>query len=160
MRKIILGIDPGYDRCGFAVIDASEGINKEKIIFSDCINTDRNKVFVERLFDVSNTIEDVIKTYKPDIFAIETLFFNTNQKTASKVYETRGALMYLAKKHNLEIFEYTPLQIKVAITNSGRATKREIYEMLPRLIKISKKIKYDDEFDAIACALTCAVTVK
>jgi len=158
MQKNIIAIDPGYDRCGVAVIDVSTG--KEKLIFSDCIETDKKNDFVDRLYKVVSSVDTVIKLYNPCVFAMETLFFNTNQKTASKVSEVRGALLYLAKKHNLKIEEFTPLQIKVATTNSGRATKKEVYDMVQRLIKIDKKIKLDDEFDAIACALTCSASVR
>ncbi len=160
MQKNILAIDPGYDRCGVAVLDVSSGVGKESLVFSDCIETDKKLAFEDRLYEVVSCIEELIQAHKPDVFAIETLFFNTNQKTATKVSEVRGALLYLAKKYNLQIEEFTPLQIKVATTNSGRATKKEVYEMVKRLVKIEKSIKLDDEFDAIACALTCSASIR
>jgi crossover junction endodeoxyribonuclease RuvC len=154
--KLILGIDPGYDRCGVCIVDKSKGLGNEVLVFSDCIETDRKDNFYKRLFHVLENIEQIILIYKPDTLAIEKLYFNTNQKTATNVSEIRGAIIYLALKFNLKIKEYTPLQIKSAITSSGKADKRALYEMIPRLIKINKKIKLDDEFDAIATALTCS----
>jgi len=86
--------------------------------------------------------------------AIENLFFNSNQKTALKVSEARGIIMYQALSGGLKVFEYTPLQIKIAITGYGRGDKKQVTDMLHHLIKIDKKIKYDDEYDAIAVGLT------
>jgi len=157
MQKLILAVDPGYDRCGVAIVDASAGVGSEKLVFSHCIETDKKKDFYQRLLDIADFAEALMKKYDITHFAIEKLFFNTNQKTASKVSEVRGVLLYLARKYELTILEYTPLQIKLAITGNGRADKRAVYEMLPKIIKIEKNIKLDDEFDAIACGLTASV---
>ncbi len=159
MSKIIVGIDPGYDRCGVAVIDASAGVGNEELLFSTCIETNKQDDYYNRLEKVGTEVSEILKRYNVDIFAIESLFFNKNQKTATKISELKGILLFLAQKQKLNIFEYTPLQIKMAITGMGRADKRAVYELLPKLIKINKKIKLDDEFDAIACALTASVLV-
>jgi len=156
MSKIILGVDPGYDRCGVSVLDASSGVGNEELIFSVCVETSKKDTYYKRLKQVLDEIESVIQTYKPNILAIENLFFNKNQKTVTKISEIRGAIIYLALKHKMQIQEFTPLQIKVATTGAGRADKKAVYEMLPKIIKIKKEIKLDDEFDAIACALTCS----
>ena len=154
----ILAIDPGYDRCGVAVLEKHE--NKERLIFSHCIQTNKKDDFYTRIAEITDFIEKIIQEYKPDILAIEKLYFNTNQKTAILVAQTSGAIISLALKNKMQIFEYTPLQIKIATTGSGRASKKELYEFLPKLIKIDKKIKLDDEYDAIACALTCSASEK
>ncbi len=152
MQKKVLGVDPGYDRCGIAIIEKKE--NKEELIFSDCIETSKNNDYYFRFQQVIESIENLIEKEKPDVLAIENVFFNKNQKTSSKISEIRGAIIYLALKNKIKVNEYTPLQIKLAVTGNGRADKKSIYTLLPKLIKINKKIKLDDEFDAIACALT------
>ena len=152
----VLAIDPGYDRMGIAVLEKKEG--KEYVLFSDTLESDRKMDFKERLYFLLQEVEKIIDKYSVNFFAIEKLFFNTNQKTATSVSEVRGALIYLALKKGLEVYEYTPLQIKVAITGYGRADKKQVLFMLEKLVKIEKKIKYDDEFDAIACALTFFAT--
>ncbi len=151
----ILGIDPGYDRCGVAVLEASS-VGSERLTFSHCIETNKKDDYHKRLFDVTSQVKQIIELYKPDLFAIENLFFNTNQKTATKISEIRGTLLYLALEKNIKILELTPLQIKLAVAGNGRADKKAVYEILPKLIKIEKNIKLDDEFDAIACALTAS----
>ena len=156
MTRIILGVDPGYDRCGVSVLDATSGVGNENLLFSDCIETSKKNTYYERFKQVLDEIEGVIQIYKPNTLAIENLFFNKNQKTVTKISEIRGAIIYLALKHKMQVQEFTPLQIKVATTGAGRADKKAVYEMLPKIIKIEKKIKLDDEFDAIACALTCS----
>ncbi len=156
-NKTVLAIDPGYDRCGFAVL--SYGV-EEKLLESGCIETDKKDSFYSRLLFVLEEIEKIIKRGDIDELAIENLFFNTNQKTASKVAELRGAVLYLAAKNKLDIYEYTPLQIKQAVTSSGRADKKAVYTMVNSLLKIDKNIKLDDEYDAIACALTHSASSK
>ncbi len=152
MKTRVLGIDPGYERLGVAVVEKENG--KEKLIFSETLKTSPKRDFKDRLFEIGEEVQKIIDEYKPENLAIEKLFFNTNQKTATNVSEVRGALLYIAQKNLMDIYEYTPLQIKVAITGQGRADKKQIMFMLERLIKIEKEIKYDDEFDAIAVALT------
>ena len=148
----VIGIDPGYDRLGVSIIEQING--KEKLLFSSTIQTSSKDKFIKRMYQLGVELERIIKEYKPNFFAIEKLYFNSNQKTATNVSEVRGALIFLALQNNLEVFEYTPLQIKVAITGQGRADKKQVIFMVDRLIKINKKIKYDDEYDAIACGLT------
>ena len=153
----ILGIDPGYERLGIAILEKKE---KEVLVFSECFKTSTKLEFSERLFLIGKRLEEIIKKYKPDILSIETLFFTTNQKTAMRVAETRGLIIYLAKKFNLEIFEITPLQVKIATTGYGKATKDQVMKMIKMLIKIDKSKKSDDELDAIAIALTASVNKK
>ncbi|HIP21948.1 MAG TPA: crossover junction endodeoxyribonuclease RuvC [Candidatus Pacebacteria bacterium] len=148
----VLAIDPGYERLGVAVIEKENG--KEKLIFSDTFKTSKKDEFIDRMFQIGQEVEKVIEKYQPEFFTIEKLFFNNNQKTATNVSEVRGALIYIALKNKMKVYEYTPLQIKAAVTGQGRADKKQVMFMMDRLIKIDKEIEYDDEYDAIACGLT------
>lgn len=152
----ILSIDPGYERVGVAVIEKTS--DKETLVYSDCFKTSAKLPFIQRMELIGNEVEKVIKKYKPAVFATEKLFFNTNQKTATMVSEVRGALIYIALKNKLNVYEYTPLQIKSAVTGDGHADKKQIIAMVKNLIQIDKEIKYDDEFDAIAIGLTCSAS--
>ena len=149
----VLSIDPGYGRLGIAIIESEN--KKERLLYSDCFQTDKKLSYEERLLKIGNELSTLIKKFNPDILAIESLFFAKNQKTAIDVAGVRGVLIYIAKSHNLSIFEYTPLQIKIAITGYGRGDKKQVTQMVEKLIKIEKFIKLDDEYDAIAVGLTC-----
>lgn len=149
----ILSIDPGFDRLGVAIIDRANG--KEGMVHSECITTSRNDDFEDRLFMIGNSVEEIIKKYSPDHLAIEKLFFKTNQTTAMKVAEVRGVCLFFAKKHKLKIFEYSPPQIKTAVTGYGKSNKNDIANMVYKIIKIPNQGKLlDDELDAIAIGLT------
>ena len=148
----VLSIDPGYERLGIAILEKENGI--EKIIFSETFKTLAKDDFIKRMFLIGKEIEKIIKKYNPKILSIEKLFFNTNQKTATNVSEVRGSIIYIAMKYGLEVFEYTPLEIKSAITGDGRADKKQMIFMIKQLIKVEKEIKHDDEWDAIAIGLT------
>ncbi|MEA3399078.1 MAG: crossover junction endodeoxyribonuclease RuvC [Patescibacteria group bacterium] len=144
----ILAIDPGYEKVGIAIVG-------KKLFYSDCFKTKNSLPFEERLLKIGIEIEKIIKKYKPNTLAIEKLYFNSNQKTAMGVSEARGVIIYTAIKNNLKVFEYTPAQIKVATTGYGRATKRMVMDIIPKLIEVKKHINSDDEFDAIAVGITC-----
>lgn len=148
----ILAIDPGYGRLGIAVLENTAG--KTKVLFSDCLTTKKNEPPVARLKILGATIEKIIKEYRPGVLAIETLFFEKNQKTAMGVAEARGMVIYLAGKSNMEVFEYLPNQIKLAVTSYGRSDKRQVIEMVNRLVNFNKPEALDDEYDAIAVGLT------
>ena len=154
MKKIrILGIDPGFDRLGICVLD-KEG-TKENLVTSLCVVTSRKDNFEERLLVLASDLEKMLKKYKPDHLAIETLFVTKNQKTAMLVASVRGVIIYLCKKNGLSIFEYSPPQIKSAVTGYGHAKKEDISFMVSKILKMSiKKGQLDDEIDAIAIALT------
>ncbi len=151
----ILGVDPGYERLGVAIIEKSKNTNNlEELIYSDCLTTSKSLAFSKRLLKLGDELEKIIKKYQPDCLALEDLFFAKNQKTVMAVASVRGMIIYLAEKNNLEISEYSPNTVKLTITGYGRADKTQIKLMLPKLIKIEKPIKHDDEYDAIAIALT------
>jgi crossover junction endodeoxyribonuclease RuvC len=149
----VLAIDPGYERLGIAVLEKKAG-EKDLLVFSECFQTPKVDPFVERLHAVGVELRNVIKKYSPHGIAIESLFFTNNQKTAMHVAEVRGVIMYEAMNHDLQFAEYTPAQIKNAVTGDGRADKKQIFSMVTRLVKIDKKIKFDDEYDAIAIGIT------
>jgi len=151
---IILGIDPGYERLGVAILEKKKG--KEELLFSDCIKTSAKIPFNERLFILGKELEKIIKKWKPDATAVEKLFFTTNQKTAMMVSEIRGLIIYLAMLHKTRLYEYTPLEIKTAVVGYGKAEKRQVEHMVKTILNIQNKKRYDDETDAIACALTCS----
>ncbi len=155
----IIAIDPGFDRLGVAILD-KEG-QKETLIFSDCIISSRAESLSERIFFIGEQIEKIIKKHKPSEFAIEKLFFTTNQKTVMTVAEVRGVCLYMAKKYKLSVFEYSPPEIKVAITGYGRASKDDVSMMVFKIIKMDNEKKFlDDEIDAIAIGLTHSAIVK
>lgn len=148
----ILGIDPGYERLGLAVVEKTSG--KETLVHSECFQTDAKLPFPERLELVGDAIERVIKEHGPEHLALENVYFNTNQKTAMDVAAVRGVILYVGRKNNLKLFEYTPPQIKSAIAGSGRGSKKDVIAMVHHLVVINKEIRLDDEYDAIAVALT------
>jgi crossover junction endodeoxyribonuclease RuvC len=154
----ILGIDPGYDRCGVAVLDKVDG--KESLLLSGCITTDKNVPFEHRLVTVTKELANLVETHKPAICALEQLYFTTNKKTAMRVAEVRGAIVAMMCERGITIRECGPGQVKVAITGDGRATKRQMIMMVPKLISMSKTVQYDDEYDAIAIALTVSAYIR
>ncbi len=155
----ILAIDPGFERVGIAVLEKpTEGVGKETLLYSACFQTSPKLPFHERLLLIGKELEHIIETYKPEVLGIETLFFNTNQKTAMQVSEARGMMIYVAKNSGLIISEYNPLQIKNAVAGYGKATKEDVAFMVEKLIHIENPVKYDDEMDAIAVGLTCSAS--
>lgn len=147
----IVAIDPGYDRVGVAIIEGERG--KENIIFSDCIVTDRKFDIYKRMYVIGESVDKIIKKYTPEILVLEYLFFSKNTKTAMRVSETRGIIIFLAKKYNINIYEITPNEIKVALSGNGRATKNDIEFSLRKFFGIDTTGKLDDELDAIATGL-------
>ncbi len=163
----ILAIDPGFERVGIAVIEHIEK-QKDVLLYSDCFKTKKEFRFHERLSQVGKEIEKIIKKYKPEVMAIEKLYFTTNAKTVMNVAEARGVIVYSGSRNGLEICEYTPPEIKVAVTGYGKASKDMVIRMVPKLINMKTNIsraskdvarhdfaKSDDELDAIAVGLTC-----
>ncbi len=150
----ILGIDPGFERLGIAILEKNKNDKKEKVIFSECFKTSSKLDFSKRLNLIGEEIKKIIKEYKPKILSIETLFLNTNQKTVMRVAEVRGVAIYEASLSGLEIFEASPPQIKIATTGYGRANKEQMIKMVKILVEIDKNKTSDDELDAIAIAIT------
>lgn len=147
----VLSIDPGYDRLGVAILEGSA--SRPTLLWSDCV-TPKKGVAAERLTHVSRTITNAIKEYSPDVLAIETLFFSINKKTAFGVAEARGAILAAAGASSLPVVEYSPQQIKNAVTGHGGADKAAVARMIPLLLTLPKKKRLDDEIDAIAVGVT------
>ena len=150
---IILGIDPGFERLGIAILEKEKN-QKEHVVFSECFKTSAKLEFAERLQLIGEQVGKIIKKYKPDVLAIETLFLTTNHKTVMNVAEARGVILYEAKKSGLKIFEASPPQIKIATTGYGKADKEQVMRMVKMLVDIEDSKSSDDELDAIAIALT------
>jgi len=148
----VLAIDPGYERCGVAVLERIG--REERLLYSDCIQTSKELPFHERLSIIADECSRLIGEYQPDACAIEKVYFSANKKTAMAVSEVRGALISVALGRKLAVSEYTPAQVKVAVTGHGSADKKQIIAMVGRLIKIEKEIRFDDEYDAIAIGIT------
>jgi crossover junction endodeoxyribonuclease RuvC len=149
----IIALDPGYERLGVAIVD-KEQRGKEILVFSDCIQTPKTLPHAERLGKIGEALDSIIDEYKPEGLAIETLFFAKSVTSALKVAEARGVILHAAARKGIVVYEFSPMDIKIAVTGHGKSDKEQVIAMVSRLIQISKKIKYDDEFDAIACGLT------
>lgn len=148
----VLAVDPGYDRLGVAVMEKENG--KEKLVFSTCILTDKKLSVPERIGTLGLELERLLEIHKPDMVAVETIFFNKNVKTAVAVAEARGVVIFLARKYGAAVREFGPQEIKVAVTGYGNSDKRAVMEMLKRLVPDLPPKALDDEYDAIAVAVT------
>lgn len=148
----VLGIDPGYDRMGVAILEKQNG--KETVLFSTCLSTSPKADFCDRLLSLGLDLEKIIADWEPTALSTEKLFITNNQKTATNVAEVRGMVGYITRRAGLTVTEYTPLQIKMAVTGYGKATKNQVTEMIKKLVKLDKKARLDDEYDAIGIALT------
>lgn len=148
---IILGIDPGFGRVGYGVIQYVK--NKYHVLEFGCITTEANSNFPSRLNKIELDIEEILKRYKIDVASIEDLYFNTNSKTAIKVAQARGVILNCLYKNGIEIFEYTPLQAKMAIVGYGRADKNQVKEMVKKFLNLEQMPKLDDTTDALAIAI-------
>lgn len=152
---IILGIDPGYDRLGLAVIE-KPAKGKEVVLYSDCLQTSSKDDIFERFKKIGHETARILDEYKPEAVALETLFITKNQKTGMRVAEARGIVIYETIQRSIPIYEYGPMQIKTAVTGDGTSDKERMIKMVHLLVKLPAKKTPDDEYDAIAVALTHA----
>ena len=150
---IILGIDPGTAATGYGVIKKD---NNLEIIDYGCIETTTDYSTAERLNILDKELSKIIKKYQPETIAIEDIFFFKNIKTAIKVSQARGVILARAAKTKMQIIEYTPLQIKQAVTSYGRADKNQVQQMVKLLLNLKQIPKPDDAADALAAAICCA----
>ncbi len=148
---IILGIDPGYAIVGYGVIYYQSG--RFRVLEYGAITTPAGMPLPKRLHRIYEGMEELIRKYKPDALSIEQLFFNTNSTTAIGVAEARGCILLSADMNNIPIFEYTPLQVKQAVTGYGRAEKKQIMQMTTTLLGLTEIPKPDDAADALAVAV-------
>ncbi|OHA22689.1 MAG: crossover junction endodeoxyribonuclease RuvC [Candidatus Taylorbacteria bacterium RIFCSPLOWO2_12_FULL_43_20] len=149
----IIAIDPGYEKVGIAVLEKRK--NENVLLYSGCFKTPSKQEFHKRLVSIGEEVKRIIDVYNPEILAIETLFFNNNQKTAMRVSEARGVIVVSCAAAGLRVLEYTPLQVKIAVTSHGRSGKAQMTAMVKRLLVMEDKIAEDDEYDAISVGLTC-----
>ena len=154
----VLAFDPGYERLGVAVLEKEKG--KEVLLFSECVRTSAKLSFSERLCALGAAVEQLIKKWKPDVVALEEVYFEKNAKTAMQVAQVQGTLTYITASHNLKLCHYTPLQVKVALTGYGKSDKRAVSAMLARLVRLPEKRRLDDEVDAIAVGITCLASLR
>lgn len=151
-RRRILGIDPGFGRVGWGVIDVIRGVAKP--VAAGCIETNHKHSFSERLVEIGQEIETILVKFKPGEVAIEELFFAKNVTTALQVAHARGVILYTLTKHHLYPREFTPLQVKQAVSGYGRADKTQIQELVLMHLGLKKMKLQDDAGDALAIALT------
>ncbi len=154
----ILGIDPGTGILGFGVIEVQKG--KPQLVDAGVIRTPVHEDDAVRLQTIFDELTDIITATQPTIMSVEKLFFAQNVTTAMTVAQARGVVLLCGKQAGMEIFEYTPLQIKQAITGYGRADKKQIQEMVRVILGLQEVPKPDDCADAIAAALTHTQTMR
>ena len=147
----ILGIDPGYAIVGYGVVDYAK--NRFATVGYGAVTTKAKTPFETRLADIYNDILSIIEKYNPDELAIEKLYFNTNTTTAIDVAQARGVIVLAAYQKGLKISEYTPLQVKQAVTGYGRAEKHQVMEMIKSILSLKSVPKPDDTADALALAI-------
>lgn len=155
---LILGIDPGTARIGVGLIEYKN--KKAAIKCYDCLTTSTSDTTAKRLDDLHQQLTKFIKKYKPNIVAVEELFFFKNLATAIKVSQARGVILLAAEQQKLKIYEYTPLQVKQALTGYGRAEKNQIQQMVKLILNLKEIPKPDDAADALAIAVCCAHSLK
>jgi crossover junction endodeoxyribonuclease RuvC len=153
--SIILGIDPGIADTGYGVI-LKDGNHKLSCIDYGSIKTDSKTEFGERLLKINLELEKIIKKYKPDLISVEQLFFANNVKTALIVGQARGVVMLTAKQSNVVTVEFTPLQVKQAVSSYGAASKTQVQKMVKLLLDLDHIPKSDDAADALAIAICAA----
>ena len=149
---IILGIDPGIATVGFGVVEAAGSALKP--VRYGVISTPAGLRLSVRLSQIYNDMLSLIDTFHPDAISVEELFFNTNLKTGIAVAHGRGVILLAGQQRGIPMFEYTPLQVKQAMTGYGRAEKRQVMEMVKNILGLSKVPKPDDAADALALAVT------
>ncbi len=153
----VLGIDPGFDRNGFGVVEDHGG--KLTHIAHGCLQTSKNDTFVTRLRQVRDNVAELIEKYKPDSVAVEQLFFQTNAKTAMNVAMARGVILLVIADAKIKLVEPTPNQVKQGTAGHGSADKKQVQEMVKRLLKLDAIPKSDDAADALAIAIVgCTMT--
>ena len=148
----ILGIDPGTGILGFGVIEI-DSKNKANLVDAGVIRTPVKQPDAERLLTIYDELKEIISDLKPGVIVVEKLFFAQNVTTAMTVAQARGVVLLLGQQHGLALYEYTPLQIKQALTGYGRADKNQMQEMVRVILGLKEKPKPDDCADALAAAI-------
>lgn len=157
----IIGIDPGYAIVGFGVVDYNG--SEFKTLEYGSIYTEAHTNFKKRLLDIHSDLKFILDRYKPDCMSIEKLFYFSNQKTVIDVAQARGVIMLSAAEAGLEVFEYTPLQVKQSVVGYGRAEKNQVMNMVKNILHLQQIPKPDDAADALALAIChghCSMSLK
>lgn len=149
---IVLGIDPGYALMGWGVVEQDGA--RMRLLGYGCVETRAGVPMQHRLRTLQLGVRDLVTIYKPDDVAFEELFFARNVTTALMVGAARGAAIIAAAEYTENLYEYTPMQIKQAVTGWGKADKKQIQQMVKLLLNMEEIPKPDDAADAIACAIT------
>ncbi len=157
MSSRVLAVDPGYDRLGLAVVEGDP--SKPVLVWSDTVLPPKG-LKEARLACVFEAVRDAITTYSPTQLALETLFFTKNQTTGIGVAEARGAVLSAAGLASVPVLEFSPQQVKLAVTGYGNADKKAVMLMVPKLIALPEKKRLDDEFDAIALGIAALSTLR
>lgn len=147
----ILGIDPGYATIGFGMVESSGA--QVRMVTYGAITTPAGLPLSRRLYQIGSDMEELIGKLRPDVISIEELFFNTNITTGIAVAHGRGVILYAAEKCGIPLHEYTPGQVKLAVTGYGKAEKRQVMDMTRRLLKLRAVPRPDDAADALALAI-------
>ncbi|MGI5949860.1 crossover junction endodeoxyribonuclease RuvC [Peptoniphilus sp.] len=155
---VIMGIDPGIAIVGYGIVELKG--NSYKVLDYGAITTEAGVPTPDRLNKIYEEMDELIKKYKPVDIAFEELFFNKNVKTAITVAQARGVEVLCARRNHLNIFEYTPLQIKQALVGYGRATKNQVQEMVKLILNLKEVPRPDDVADALAVAITHGSSIK
>lgn len=155
---IILGIDPGTARVGWAIVNP-KNIHKDAAFYG-CVTTEKEKAPEIRLKTIYDELLNIIDMYKPDCLSVENLFFSTNAKTAISVGEARGVILLAAGTRHIPVYSYTPNVVKQTICGFGGADKKQVQYMVKQILKLSEVPKPDDTADALALALTHAYSYK
>lgn len=157
--KKVLGIDPGTGICGFGVVSFTTH-KQPHMVTAGIISTPAHTPTADRLLDIYESLNQIIDETQPDEVSIEKLFFNQNITTGITVAEARGVCILVARKRNLPIYEYTPLQIKQTLTGYGRAKKKDMQEAVRNHLNMKEVVKPDDAADALAAAITHALSTR
>lgn len=157
---IIIGIDPGIARVGWGIIRTQDSVSGLRILNVGCFETPKSNSNQDRLMAISDFLKELFAKYTPAAVAVEQLFFATNAKTAITVGQARGVIILTATQSNIPTFDYTPLQVKLAITGYGKADKNQVQQMVKNILKLERIPQPDDAADALAIALTHAFSYK
>jgi len=155
---VILGVDPGTARLGWGIVNSQKA--NQTVGPYGCLETKSSQSDSARLKQLFNQFTQLLKKFKPDVVAIEDIFFFKNQKTVIQVSQARGVVLLAAQLQNISTSSYAPLQVKLAVTGYGRADKRQVQQMTKSILKLSSIPKPDDTADALAVALTHAFSYK
>jgi len=151
---VILGIDPGSRIVGYGVIEKQNG----DLLYKTCgiIQTNPQKSQADNLVQINEQLENLIDIYKPDVAGVEKIFFAKNVKTVIGVSEGRGVILFTIKRYGIPIIEFTPLQVKQAVTGDGVADKKQVQKMVKMILRLTKEPSPDDAADALAIAICAA----